>query len=198
MASGQTKLTICNAALDMLHEAALTSLADDRPVARWFAREYERIRDSLLAAHTWNFASRRVAIAADGVPPGFGWTNSFTLPTDFIRVHYVNRGGYHNGQPVTYEIEGGKIVTNEAAPLYLRYIRKVTTEGDFDILFCTALAASLAEELSHWITGKTSFTQLASAKRQDAVKQARLLDSIQGTAESVNDDDVINVRYVRG
>lgn len=198
MASGQTKLTIWNAALDLLHEAALTSSADDRPVARWLGREYDRIRDSALALHTWNFASKRAAIAADATPPAFGWSYAYTLPSDFIRTHYINRQGYHNGQPVTHEIEGGKILTNETAPLYLRYIARVTTEGDFDILFCTALAAMLAEEMAHWITGKASFAQVATAKRVDAVKQARLLDSIQGTAESVNDDDVINVRYVRG
>lgn len=195
MASGQTKLTICNAALDMLHETGLTSLADDRPVARWLSRNYDRLRDVALALHTWNFASARAMIAADGVGPAFGWKYYYTLPADFIRVHYVNADGKFNGTPVKYEVDGGKIATDQAAPLYLRYIKREVLEGNFDILFCQALAAIIAEALAHWITGKASYLQIAQQARADAVKQAKLLDSIQGTSQQVNEDEVITARF---
>jgi hypothetical protein len=195
MASSQTRLTIWNAALDMLVETALTSEADDRPVARWLGREYDRVRDSVLASHTWNFAAKREWLAADSTAPEFGWQFRYEVPEDFIRVYYLNQKGKRNYPPIPYEIDGQFILCDYPAPLPLRYVRRETLEGNFDVLFCTALAGRLAAEMAQWLTGKSGHYDRAVAAAKEAIEAARLIDSIQGTAESVYNDEVIDVRY---
>jgi len=60
MTSTRTKTSICNLALDVLHEAPLTDVdTDDTAVSRWFVRNYDEQLEAELREHIWKFAVTR-------------------------------------------------------------------------------------------------------------------------------------------
>jgi hypothetical protein len=185
---------ICNLALDMLKEMPIGSLQDNRPVARWLARNYDLARDSLMRRYDWNFACRRVELAADATAPVFGWTYQYTLPIDCLRVIPLTHDGSSTGSPVAHEIEAGSILTDAAAPLRVRYVARVENVASYSPEFIQALAARLASGMAHWLTGKNSYAQSITAAFDEAIRTAWSMDAIEGTWPLSAEDEWINAR----
>lgn len=194
MASTASRIDIWNMTLDLLEEAPLTSLQDGTPVANWLDRNYETSRDGELRKHPWNFALTRAQLAADAEAPAFGWARRFTLPGDCIAVKPLTVSGLQNGAPIPHEVEANRILTDAAAPLAVRYVRRVTTEGEFDPLFVEVLVAKLAFKMAHWLTGKSSFAERMLGFYREALSAARLADALESTYPTAVADDVIAVR----
>lgn len=187
---------ICNLALDHLREAPIGHIDADGSVSEWFQRNFDAVLDGVLRDHPWNFAITRASIAVDGTAPDFGWTYRYALPTDCVRLLQIRSGGYLNGAPVEHEIEGEYILTNAPTPLKIRYIKTMSDPSKWDALFVEAMAAALALKMSHWLTGKTSYVQMAKALYDEALAKAKRVDGMEGTPEAIYADDVIGVRYV--
>ena len=187
---------ICNLALDHLREAPIGHIDADGSVSEWFQRNFDAVLDGVLRDHPWNFAITRASIAVDETAPDFGWTYRYALPTDCVRLLQIRSGGYLNGAPVEHEIEGEYILTNAPTPLKIRYIKTMSDPSKWDALFVEAMAAALALKMSHWLTGKTSYVQMAKALYDEALAKAKRIDGMEGTPEAIYADDVIGVRYV--
>src|SRR4030095_659172 len=57
---------------------------------------FETVRDRVLAAHFWNFATVRAVLTASGTPPAWGSGNVFPLPDDYLAMQRVETGvRYH-------------------------------------------------------------------------------------------------------
>ena len=155
MGSGLSEIAIYNMALDLLDEEVATSPDDNRAVVRWLKRNFAPTRDALLVRHPWNFAIARASLPALDTPPAYGWSRGYAEPADCLRLLPLSQGGALNGAPIPYEAEGGVILTNAAAPLLARYIRRVENPALFDPLFGEALAAMLASKMAEWLRGKS-------------------------------------------
>lgn len=189
-----TETDICNRALDLLKEAPITSIDDQRPIGKWLKRNFAVERDALLEEAEWNFALARTALAADADEPAFGWDYSYTLPPDCIRLIPLTYDGYSEGRPIPHEVEGGKILTDEAAPLNIRYVARVEDYKRYPASFQKALSARLARGMAHWLTGKSSFVQIADAIYRDAMSKAWLSDAVQGTVPRAADTEWTDLR----
>lgn len=189
-----TPTDICNLALDLLKEAPLTSIDETRPIAMWCKRNFDVTRDALLEEADWNFAMARAMVATDTTTPAFGWQSQFTLPPDCIRVVALTDNGQSEGTPVEFEIENGKILTNAASSLPIRYVKRSEEYDKYPATFVTALSAKLATKMAHWLTGKSNYVQIASGLYQDAMNKAWLSDAIQGTIPRAADDQWIDAR----
>jgi hypothetical protein len=191
-----TRLSVQNMALDALRQAPL-SYADDTgsPEGRYMARNYDVTRDMILRSHTWNFAVKRAALSADADKPEFGWEYQYTRPADTIRILPLTHDGEINGYEIPYVVEGDKILTDEEAPLWLRYVSRVEEEGRWDPLFAQVLALTLAKGLAPSLTGKETTIQRISNDLNGVLAQARLSDALEGIPEPVIDDEIIRVRY---
>lgn len=199
MASGITKTDICNLALDLVKEAPISDVdAGTDDISKWFRRNYDIARDALLADHTWNFAIISTQIAANVTAPTSRWRYGYQLPSDCLRVLPLRYGNYFEGALIPFEVNGQVIETNEAAPLKLRYIARIETEGLFSPVFVEALSAKLGMKIAHWITGKASALQIAQQVYEEAMARAKRADGLEGTFERPYDDDVIGVRYAGG
>lgn len=194
MASGQSEVSICNMALDVLEETSIVSLSDDTKPARWMLRNYAQTRDATLRAHPWNFARTRRTLLADTVAPAFGWTYRYAIPADALRVLPLTESGDLNSRYQPHEIEGGYILTDKIAPLKVRYIKRETNVATFDNLFIEALAARLAAKAGHLITGKSTQVDNALKLYREALLEARIVDGLEGTPEEIMDDAVIDAR----
>lgn len=186
---------VCNLALDLLREAPIANIDEKSSVAEWFQRNYAYLRKSTLRAYPWNFAIVRAELDADDTAPMFGWTYRYELPETCVRLLPIRYEGKLNGSPIAHEIESGFILTNETEPLQIRYVSDVESPDSWDPLFTQAFSALLALKMSHWLTGKASYVQIAKSLYDEALAEARRIDAQEGTPETVNSDDVISVRY---
>lgn len=189
-----TATDISNLAIDILKETPISSIDDERPIAMWLKRNFAVTRDALLTQTEWNFALKRAALPEDSEPPAFGWSKSYTLPADCIRLLPVTLCGTAEGTPIPHEVEGDAVLTNLSGPLRVRYVRRTEEYGRYPATFIEALAARLAVKMAHWLTGKSSYVQIAEGLYRDAMDRAWLSDAVQGTSPRAADDEWVNRR----
>lgn len=187
-----SEVEICNRALQKIGAKRITSLTQDAPNARACNVAYFVLRDMELRNHPWNFSIKRAELAADATPPDWGRQNSFTLPSDFLclRPDYPE----DNLNCKDWQIEGKKIVTNDAAPLYIRYTYRVTDPNEMDALFREALATKLAIEICEEIA--QSNTKKADLKDdyRDIINRARKANAIENVSAEPPEDTWLTVR----
>lgn len=141
---------ICNRALQKLGAKRITSLSQDSVNARACNFAYEPVKLALLRAYEWSFSIARAQLAADSEEPSWGKANAFQLPSDYVQL--ASDYPEDNSNTKDWQIEGRKIFTDDAAPLYVRYIYNVTDPNEMDSLFREALSTKLALELCEEIT----------------------------------------------
>jgi hypothetical protein len=185
---------ICNLALDTLKEAPISSLAEERPIARWCNRNFATQRDAALSMANWNFAMKRQSIAVDATAPAFGWKYAYTLPAGCVRLLPLTHDGTDEGSPVAHVVEGGKVLANMAGPLRVRFVNRATNYDAYHPLFVDYLSARLARRMAHWLTGKTSYLQIASALMEQAWNDAWAADAMEGDTPRAADDEWVEAR----
>lgn len=187
-----SEVSICNRGLQILGARRIVDLSDDNKNARACNTAYEPRRDAMLRAHPWRFATTRAQLAADATAPAFGRARAFTLPTDCLRVlpPYPEEAWADRD----WIEEGGKIYTNDSAPLNVRYVQRVTDPNQMDPLFREALAADLAYHLCEEITQSNTKKAEARDARNDALSEARRTSAITGVAILAPDDTWITAR----
>lgn len=185
-------VSICNRGLQKLGAGRIVSLTENSTNARECAACYEELRDAELRAHTWGFAIKRVQLAADTSAPVFGPANSFTLPADFLRLLPVDPEDLTNSED--WRIEGRKLLTNDSAPLNLRYIYQCEDANEMDALFRESLASRIAYELCEKITQSNQKKQAAANDYKRAINEAKRVNAIEKEAEESPEDTWVSVR----
>lgn len=178
-----SKTKIANRALSKLGEKRVSNIdTDDVKSAKVIREMWDLERDALLAAYPWNFAIKYTQLAVDTATPSWRWDNQYTLPADFLTLVEIKDNP-------DYELAGNKILTNEDAPLYIRYVSRITNTGEFDALFTQALAAHLAVEACEELAQSNTKKQILIAERREIISTAYASDAIQNPhverAESV-------------
>lgn len=161
---------------------------DATSVGQALRRTYESVRDLVLDSHPWRFSRKRTNLSADVATPSWGFSYQYTLPEDCLRVMSVE------GE-IPYEQESGKLLCDEAGPIYVRYMAKVTVTGSFTPAFVDALATRWAAELAVPITKSHSRRlELLEEFRKLALPQARKSDNIGSVPERASDGDWLKSR----
>jgi hypothetical protein len=83
---------LLNDALGQIGASRITSIDDGSVNANHCQTFYPALRDGMIRAHHWNFAIVRVELAQDATPPAAGWSYSYTLPADCLKVIEYNGG----------------------------------------------------------------------------------------------------------
>lgn len=187
-----SEVGICNRALQKLGAKRITSLSEDSRNARACNAAYEEARDSELRKHPWNFAITRVSLAADTATPDWGRANQFTLPADCLRIHDPYPEDNYNGRD--WVVEGRKILTDESAPLYLRYIAQITDPNTMDALFREALAARIAAETCEEITQSVSKLDAIKMNYTAVIRDAKRANAIENVPIEAVEDSWLSVR----
>lgn len=183
---------ICNRALQKLGAKRITALTDDSVNARACNFAYETLREAELEKHPWVFAVKRAQLAADATEPEFGKQNSFELPSDYLRLlpQYPEDNFNSNDR----EIEGRKIVTNESAPLNIRYIASITDPNVMSPLFREALSTKIAFELCEELTQSNAKKESLRADYEIVIAEAKRKNAIIQIAQMPPEDPYITVR----
>jgi|TARA_R110000744_G_scaffold107476_5_gene203970 hypothetical protein len=165
-----TFVEIANRALTFLGAEPITTLSDDTKEARTCNRLFEQTRDQLLRDHPWNFAIKRVALAANTIAPIFEYTNAFNFPDSTLRIIEVDT-------TEEWAVEGRTIVTDASAPLNIVYIERVTDPNLFDTKFIETFALRLAADIAYDITASQTVAQTAEQKFTQSLQATRLVDA---------------------
>lgn len=185
-----SKVEITNLALTLLGADLITSMTESNERARTANTIFDSVRDSVLRAHPWNFATRRMSLASLASPtPADTWQYYFTPPANSLRILKVDEavGGRD------FVMERGYIACNYS-PIIVKYIYQEADVTKYDALFVQALAARLAHAMA-WrrIQSSTREEELWKTYRS-YVKEARSVDSQEGTPEDLTADDWLEAR----
>jgi hypothetical protein len=186
------RIDAVNVALAYLGENEITGLDDDSDRARTMKTFYYIARNATLEDANWTFATRRFTPAQNAVAPAWGWTASYTIPSDIIRVLLVLRSfGTASITPYSYYdypeairsahvIEGNEILSNDD-PIYCLGLRTMEDEGSYSPLFLEAFAAKLAYLAALPITASMQKQQAALAWHTGLIRSAKTRDGQQNT-----------------
>lgn len=196
-----SKIAIINRALVRIGERRITSLSDDVKPAREANAIYDDVRDEALRNYRWNFALKRTSLAAAAEAPAWGFARSFPLPEDCLRVDMIN-GDYVPLAPLvrtapdfTYQIEARAILSDDDAPLQIRYLARIEDVTLYDPSFVSYLASALAFELAQALSSSNTTMELLGRAMQEILRAALRSDAIENPPEGIADSTWIATRF---
>lgn len=189
-----TAVEMANLALAHLKEAPIRDFDFSSVASRWFRNHYAAHRDAYLAMHDWDFATDLTWLAADVERPPFRWRYQYRKPASCLRLPLQTVEGRADGALIPFEVMGQKILSDQAPPFPLRFIRRVTREAEFSPLFVHGFSLFLAAGCAHAITGKNSRAEALRDAARAAFDQAGTADARQGTPLPMIDLDIVTDR----
>ena len=198
------RVDVCNKALSMLGEKAITSIDEDSNNAQQLKIHYQTARDGTLEAHQWSFAIHRFIPPSLVITPVYGYQFAFQPPPEIIRVltayNTDNIGaGIWNQIPessrpqVDWVMENNLILCNDPI-IYCRGIRRIEEEGRFSPLFVEAFAAKLAALVAINLTASAEIQANMLNFFTAFVEQAKSRDGLQGRSKQFRNRQLQNVR----
>lgn len=185
-----TDLQLTNTALLKLGATKITSFSDGSAEADIADALYVPIRDAMLSAYPWSFATTQVSLASPATAPIADYTYAFTLPTDHVRTLSVGSGT--SGSGVNFRLSGTRIQT-DTNPIILTYIRK-PAETTFPPYFDLALIARLSAELCVPLTENSARAEVLYRLAEQEFTRARGIDAQQDTPRSITRYSLVDVR----
>lgn len=138
-----SEVDICNQALGLIQQGSIVALDQAHSTAARTCKTYYAItRDRLLADYRWNFNTERSSFPAVTVPT-FGFRYAYAKPATCLRVLSVD-----GCEQDDWTIEGEHLLTDRAAPLYARWLKRVTEPRLFSAHFLDLLAHEIAIKLA--------------------------------------------------
>lgn len=193
---------LLNTALGLIGEARITSIDDGSRNANQCQTFYPMLRDNLLRAQDWKFASAMIELARDVAVPLMNFAYSYALPADCLKVReYSSNQTASTPAIITvpslnirnitrWKIQGRHLLSSDSQ-VWVRYTRRVENPDEMDPIFVQALAMWLASYLASSIS-KDEAT--AKAKLADAVQVlfplAAAVDGQEGTVEPFIADEL--------
>jgi len=186
------KTTVCNRALQLLGAKRVVTLTEDSENARACNLAYDEVRRAELRAHTWSFAVKRASLAAKVPVPIFGRTNAFPLPADWLRL--LPKDPRENIDEPDWQIEGQEILTDDDAPLEIRYIFDIEDVNAMDALFRETLSAAIAMNISEDVTHSNSKVDRAAESYKVSIARAKRTNAIERVSAVAPQDTWLEVR----
>ena len=183
-----SKTQVANRWLMKLGQGRTSNIeTDSSPAAIAVNQVWDTVRDAVLQQYPWNFAIKRVNLPADVTAPSWGWGSAFSLPSDCLQLLEIKDN-------VPYEIEGGKILCDQADILYIRYIAKITDVALWPPVFVEVFAHEGAIETCVRITDDNALLQLLTVQKNDIVNSALATDSVENLPADVVEDEWLVAR----
>lgn len=135
---------ICNLALDYIGTKSIVSLEErDSISAKLCQRWYDVSRRSLLKDLQASFSIKRAVLAENTNNPVFGYSHSFTLPHDCLKLLSINDRLDVNNYPV----EQNCVLCDIPQKIFIRYVYDCTDVTSYDDEFKECFALKLASNI---------------------------------------------------
>lgn len=185
-----TALALCSRALLRLGAQPIASLTEGTAEAEAAANLYPGVRDALLSAHPWSFATGQAALPRLAATPHADFAHAFQLPPDFLRALSAGTGG--RGRGIPYRIHENRLHA-DATEVTLTYIFR-PDESAFPPFFAAALVARLAGEFCLPLTESASRAEVLFRLAEQELRLARQVDSQQDTPRGIEGFPLVEVR----
>jgi hypothetical protein len=183
-------LVLCSRALLKIGAQPVASLDEGTAEAEVAANLYPAVRDAMLSAHPWSFASGQMELPRLLETPVADYSYAFQLPVDFLRA--LSAGGPGAGRGIDYRLSENRLHSNQPKVTLSYLFRPV--EAEFPPFFASALVTRLAAEFCIPLTESTSRADMLHRLADAEFRQARLTDSQQNTVRAIEDFPLISVR----
>ncbi|NQV46545.1 MAG: hypothetical protein HQ504_02060 [Rhodospirillaceae bacterium] len=185
-----SSIALSSRALLKIGATSIASFDEGTAEAEIAGNLYGHVRDALLSAHPWSFASGQMTLAQLSDTPVADYQYAYQLPADFLRALSVGSGG--RGRGADYRIAERRLHTDEPE-IVLSYIFR-PDEQEFPPFFDQALITRLAAEFCIPLTESTSRSEVLHRLAENEFKRAKNIDAQQDTPGRVEDFTLIGVR----
>lgn len=163
MASGDSNVTICNQALNLLGADVISSFSDTTNDAATVCNNiYDTIKKQTLSLYPWSFALTKVQLARSSTTPINEWSYQYDLPSTAVSgtpLQVYNSSGTRvlpiQNYELLYTASGPTIATNESS-VYIDYITSGISEGLMPSYFVQLLVYMMAWHLAEPVTDQTT------------------------------------------
>jgi hypothetical protein len=183
-------IALSSRALIKLGAATIASFEEGTAEAEVAANLYPSIRDALLSAHPWSFATAQSVLPKLAAEPVADYASAFQLPADFLRALSAGPGG--RGRGIDYRIAERRLHA-DADQVVLTYIFR-PAEPDFPPFFDQALIARLAAEFCIPLTESTTRAEALHKLAEHEFQRAKMIDSQQDSPGRIEDFSLVEVR----
>jgi hypothetical protein len=183
-------LAMCSRALLKIGATTIASFDEGTAEAEVAANLYPSLRDALVSAYPWSFATGQRQLARLAAAPVADFQHAYQLPSDFLRA--LSAGSGTRGQGVDYRIAEDRLHA-DADHVTLTYVFRPVDEA-LPPFFQAALIARLAAEFTIPLTENTSRAQLLFELAERELRAARLTDSQQDQPPALADFPLITAR----
>ncbi len=181
---------LCSRALIKIGAAPISSFDDGSAESEIAGALFPQIRDTLLSAYAWSFATGQVVLNRLSTDPIADYDYAYQLPNDFLRAFSAGSGT--RGRGLNYRIAGRALHTN-APDVILTYIYR-PEEETFPPYFDQALIARLAADFTIPVTENTSRSETMLSIAEREFQRARQVDAQQDTPGRIEDFTLIDIR----
>ncbi|MFT6582059.1 MAG: hypothetical protein ACJAU6_002500 [Alphaproteobacteria bacterium] len=185
-----SSLALCSRAMLKIGAGPISGFQEGTPETQVAATLYPSIRDGLLSAYPWSFATAQRRLARLVAQPIADFEYAYQLPGDFLRALSAGQSG--RGRGVEYRISERRLHTN-AEDVTLTYVFR-SKESETPPFFDQALIALLAAEFTIPITESTSRAESLQRLADNAFRTARLVDSQQDQPARFEEFSLVDVR----
>ncbi|AYR23024.1 hypothetical protein [Herbaspirillum rubrisubalbicans] len=183
-------VSICSNALLKLGAKTIASFAEGSDHATLASNLFPSVRDSMLRAHYWNCAIKRVLLSPLTQTPAFDFAYQFSLPGDWIRTVQVGRKGYQ----IPYRSEGRNILS-DAAQLPLVYVFRNENPASWSTNFIRVMEQAMAAEMAYAVTASSSLRDSMNAELQQMLKVAKAIDGQDDPPEEFEEGSLVESRF---
>lgn len=183
-------VALASRALIRIGAAPITSFEDGTAESEIAGALFAPVRDALLSAYAWGFATGQVELSQLAAPPVADFAHAYGLPNDFLRALSAGRGT--RGRGLHYRLARGALHTN-ADQVVLTYIFR-PAEEEFPPYFDQALIARLSAEFTIPITESTSRAEAHFRIAEKEYERARQIDAQQDTPGRIENFTLVDVR----
>lgn len=183
-------IALCSRALIRLGAQPISSFTDGSAESEICGALYAPLRDSLLSAYGWSFATGQIELTKLEETPIADYQNVFALPNDFLRALSAGTGPKARG--LDYRIMRGKLFA-DSDKVILTYIFR-PDESAFPPFFDSALIAKLAAELCIPLTENTSRFETLYKLAETEFARVRQIDAQQDRPGRIENFPLTDVR----
>jgi len=183
-------VALCGRALIKIGAAPINGFDDATAEAEVAGALYGPVRDALVSAHPWRFATAQAVLNRLTDVPAADYAHAYQLPPDLLRLLSAGDGG--RGRGLDYRVSERRLHCNAAAVTVTYVFRPA--EADVPPFFDHALIARLAAEFCIPLTENTSRAETLTKLAEDELRRARLIDAQQDTPRRFEDFTLIEAR----
>lgn len=183
----RSAVSICNKGLQFVGGSPISSLEEKTRGAELCSYLYEEVRDELLEAHHWSFATRYVRLPKLPDTPPFGFEWAYQLPADCIGVRQLQ-----DGKP--FEVVERRVLYTDSNPAKAIITVRVIDPAQYPALFVEVLARKLAAELAVPLMNSTKLEQTMYRKFADTFARAAAVDGAEGVQQVDESDGWLQAR----